>query len=216
MRLRLPLLLVVVILVTSPEGLNYGRPHAASPEGLDYGRPAAPRGRVVAVGDVHGAADAFAAILQRAELIDRQQKWIGGNAILVQTGDVTDRGPGVRAALDLLMALEPQAAAAGGRVHALLGNHEIMNMLGETRDVTPEIFASFGGEPAYREAFGPAGRYGRWLRAKSPLVRVNDSLFMHAGINPDVTTASIDELNAEVRQLIARWDEGVRSLEEKQ
>ena len=54
-----------------------------------------------------------------------------------------DRGTDVRAALDLLMKLEPQAAAAGGRVHALMGNHEAMNLLGETRDATPEIFATF-------------------------------------------------------------------------
>lgn len=171
--------------------------------------------RVVAVGDVHGAYDAFVAILQRAGLIDTQQKWIGGKAVLVQTGDVTDRGPGVRAALDLLMALEQQAAAARGRVHVLLGNHEIMNMLGETRDVTPEIFASFGGEAAYREAFKPGGRYGKWLRTKSPIARVENSLFMHAGINPDVTIESIDSLNAEVRRLVAQWDEGVRSLEDQ-
>jgi hypothetical protein len=54
-----------------------------------------------------------------------------------------DRGAGTRAVLDLLMALEPQARSAGGRAVALLGNHEAMNLIGETRDVTPEIFATF-------------------------------------------------------------------------
>lgn len=99
--------------------------------------------RIVAVGDVHGSAGGLSTILQKASLIDAQQKWIGGNAVLVQTGDVTDRGTDVKAALDLLMALEPQAAAAGGRVHALMGNHEAMNLLGETRDATPDIFRTF-------------------------------------------------------------------------
>ena len=45
--------------------------------------------------------------------------------------------------MDLLMALEPQAKDAGGRAFALLGNHEVMNLIGETRDVTREIFATF-------------------------------------------------------------------------
>ena len=128
-------------------------------------------GRVVAVGDVHGAGDELAAILEKAGLVDARRTWIGGNATLVQTGDVTDRGTGMRAALDLLMALEEQARKAGGRVHAVLGNHEVMNMVGELRDATPEIFETFGGEAAMREAFSPRGRYGRWLRGKRVMLQ---------------------------------------------
>src|SRR6185295_5251865 len=70
---------------------------------------AQPAVRIVAVADVHGDGDAFAAILQAAGLIDGSKKWSGGGARLVQTGDVLDRGPKVREALDLLMQLEPQA-----------------------------------------------------------------------------------------------------------
>lgn len=110
-------------------------------------------GRVVAVGDIHGDADAFAGILQSAGVIDEQRRWIGGRTTLVQTGDFTDRGPQVRDVMDLLMSLEKQAAAAGGRVLALLGNHEAMNIMGEVRDATPAIFASFadGESEARRE-----------------------------------------------------------------
>lgn len=171
--------------------------------------------RVVAIGDVHGGFEPFVAILERTGLIDPQRKWAGGSAVFVQTGDLTDRGSGVKDVLDLVMALEQQAPAAGGKVHSLLGNHEIMNLLGETRDVSPETLAAFGGEPAYRDAFGPSGVYGKWLRGKSAVVKVDDSMFMHAGINPDATTESIDALNNTVRGLIARWDEGARSLLEK-
>jgi len=104
---------------------------------------AAPTPRIVAVGDVHGAGDAFVSILQKTGLIDAQKRWAGGTAILVQTGDLLDRGQDVRQILDLLMALESQASAAGGRVHALLGNHEFMNLIGETRDVAPELYQRF-------------------------------------------------------------------------
>jgi hypothetical protein len=177
---------------------------------------AAAAARVVAIGDVHGGDAAFVAILQKTGIIDGNRQWAGGKAVLVQTGDVTDRGAGVRASLDLLMALERQAPKAGGRVRMALGNHEVMNMLGETRDVTPEIFASFGGERAYREAMGPKGHYGKWLRSHPAIIKIDDSVFMHAGINPDITTDSIDALNDHIRQQIDGWDRAVADLEREE
>jgi Calcineurin-like phosphoesterase len=98
---------------------------------------------VVAIGDVHGAFDDFVAILQRAGLIDKQNHWAGGKAVFVQTGDLIDRGPKPRQVMDLMMALEKEAPAAGGRVVGLLGNHEVMNLMGDLRYVTPENYASF-------------------------------------------------------------------------
>lgn len=120
--------------------------------------------RIVAIGDVHGAAQRFGAILQRAGLVDAGDRWIGGTATLVQTGDLTDRGAGVRAVLDRMMALEPQAAAAGGRVIVVLGNHEVMTMIGDTRDATPEIFRSFAddrSESRREKAFEAAAKLNR-------------------------------------------------------
>ena len=99
--------------------------------------------RIIAIGDIHGSLDGFTAILKKTGLIDGKQSWAGGRTQLLQTGDYTDRGEGTRAVMDLLMALEPQAKSAGGRVVVLLGNHEVMNLIGETRDVTREIFATF-------------------------------------------------------------------------
>ena len=99
--------------------------------------------RLVAIGDIHGSIDGFKSILKVTGLADGNGKWTGGRTQLIQTGDYTDRGEGTRAVLDLLMALEDQAKAAGGRAFALLGNHEVMNLIGETRDVTREIFATF-------------------------------------------------------------------------
>lgn len=99
--------------------------------------------RIVAIGDIHGSIDGLTSILRTAGLIDGNNKWSGGRTQLVQTGDYMDRGQDTRAVLDLLMALEPQARDAGGRALALLGNHEVMNLIGETRDVTREIYATF-------------------------------------------------------------------------
>src|SRR3954454_15567465 len=111
--------------------------------------------RVVAVGDVHGDYTDFVSVLRAARLIDDKGKWIGGKAHLVQTGDVVDRGADLRKVLDLLMSLEKQAAKAGGQVHALIGNHEAMNLYGDLRYTTPGEFAAFrtGQSEEVRAAF---------------------------------------------------------------
>ena len=99
--------------------------------------------RIVAVGDVHGAYAPFVRILRAAGLIDEDRRWIGGAAVLVQTGDIVDRGPDSRLTLDLLRRLEGEAAAAGGRVLALLGNHEVLWMYGDTRYASAEEYEAF-------------------------------------------------------------------------
>lgn len=208
--------------------------------------------RIVAIGDIHGAVSEFTSILKLAGLTGENGRWSGGKATLLQTGDYMDRGEGTRAVLDLLMALEPQAKAAGGRALALLGNHEVMNLIGDTRDVTPEIFATFAdarsdarrqeawaqyaalaaartvageavppvyaqtreawltthpaGYVEYREALGPRGKYGEWLRAKPMITQLNGSIFMHAGFAPDTAPAKIEEMNDRVRDEVRRLD----------
>ena len=105
--------------------------------------------RVVAVGDLHGDFDRFVYILAHPQvhLIDEDLHWAGGKTHLVQLGDVMDRGPRAKDILDLLMRLEGEAAAAGGAVHMLLGNHEEMNLTGISLDypgyVTVEQFVAF-------------------------------------------------------------------------
>ena len=99
--------------------------------------------RVVAIGDVHGAYAQFVRILRAAGLIDRRERWIGGRARLVQTGDVLDRGVESRKTIDLLRKLERDAADDGGRVHALLGNHEFMRLVGDWRYVSAGELKAF-------------------------------------------------------------------------
>ncbi len=118
-------------------------------------------GRVVAIGDVHGAGDGLRAILRETGLIDGERGWSGGTATLVQTGDFTDRGPQVREIMELLMRLEDEAPDDGGEVRVLLGNHEAMNMMGDVRDVTPAIFAAFASEDAERRRDDAYRQYTR-------------------------------------------------------
>lgn len=221
--------------------------------------PSSPR--LVAVGDIHGSIEGLTAILAKAGLTGDDGKWAGGAATFMQTGDFMDRGDNVRAVMDRLMALETEAKPAGGMALALLGNHEVMNLIGFTRDATPAIFATFadaqsearrdrewdryskmssvirvrGEAPAavylqtreqwmtahpvgyieYREALGPGGTYGRWLRGKPMVVKVGGSIFLHAGINPAHAPRSLDDLNERLKSEIARVDTFMAKLVEK-
>jgi hypothetical protein len=184
--------------------------------------------RIVAVGDVHGAYDRFVEILRAASVIDERLRWTGGRTHLVQLGDVVDRGPDSLKALDLLDALQREAQRAGGAVHQLLGNHEVMRMLGDLRYTVPGEYAAFTsskstevrdayverakatGDPVatppvlgfveLRIAFGQNGRYGKLLRSLDAVVRINGIVFVHGGISPAVAELSCDAVNETVHR----------------
>ena len=99
--------------------------------------------RVVAIADIHGAYDAMVATLKNAGVVDPELNWSGDGSHLVIVGDILDRGAGSRDAMDLLMELEIQAEAAGGKVHVLIGNHEAMNLIGDLRYVAKSEFAAY-------------------------------------------------------------------------
>ncbi|HEY3204887.1 MAG TPA: metallophosphoesterase [Thermoanaerobaculia bacterium] len=111
---------------------------------------------IVAVGDVHGDLAALKTILVEAGVLDASGAWVGGETVLVQVGDLIDRGPSMRGTLDFVMALEQAAPKHGGRVVSVLGNHEIMNITGDLRYVAPANYAEFadaGSEKRRAEAW---------------------------------------------------------------
>lgn len=103
----------------------------------------APPQRIVAVGDLHGDYSAWIDIARDAGLVDASNKWSGGRTVLVQTGDITDRGPDSLKIIRHLQQLDGEAKRAGGRVIVLLGNHEAMQVTGDFRYVTPGEYAAF-------------------------------------------------------------------------
>lgn len=113
--------------------------------------------RIVAISDPHGAYDAMVRTLANADVIDADRNWSGGETHLVITGDLMDRGADSRKIMDLVMQLEEQSVADGGMVHLLLGNHEVMNLVGDLRYVAPDEYAAFADDesPEERE---------RWFR----------------------------------------------------
>lgn len=102
--------------------------------------------RIVAIGDVHGDYAAYLGALQGAGLVDRRGRWIGGEAHLVQTGDIPDRGPDTRRIIAHLATLSREAQKHGGRVHHLLGNHEAMNVYGDLHYVVEGEYTAFAGK----------------------------------------------------------------------
>jgi len=124
--------------------------------------------RIVAIGDLEGAYEKYLDMLRTAELIDAEGDWIGGRAHLVQLGDIPDRGPNSRAIMDHLMRLERQAQRAGGRVHALIGNHEAMNIEGDLRYVHPGEYAAFATRNSARVRDQVYRNYIDQLRSNPP------------------------------------------------
>ncbi|MGE0402898.1 MAG: metallophosphoesterase, partial [Kofleriaceae bacterium] len=147
--------------------------------------------RLVAIGDLHGDLAATRSAFKAAGAIDDADNWIGGGLVVVQTGDVLDRGDDEQAILDLLFALEGKAKAAGGELIFLNGNHELMNAAGDFRYVTRGSRDAFGGRMA---ALGPGGAYAKKLAQHDVVAIVGDTVFSHAGpVGPFAT--QLDEIN---------------------
>ena len=160
--------------------------------------------RIVAVGDVHGDFDQFVKTLRAAEVVDGQDKWIAGKTHLVQLGDILGRGTESRQVLNLMMRLEGQAAAAGGVVHALIGNHEAMVLQDDWRYVQPDDQKAYGGVEEFRNAMSATGKYGQWIRKHNTAIKINDVVFVHAGITPSFGLLSLAQINKTIREELAK------------
>jgi len=160
--------------------------------------------RVFAVSDIHGEYDALERLLVNAGVVDQDLKWSWGDGHLVILGDVFDRGGQVTECLWLIHRLEREARESGGRVHFLLGNHEVMVLQGDLRYVNPRYLDGIAEQTGihYDDLFGPAMELGQWLRTKHLAIRLNEILFVHGGMSPEVVTRDLDikEINAQGRE----------------
>ncbi|HEY5938654.1 MAG TPA: metallophosphoesterase [Kofleriaceae bacterium] len=169
--------------------------------------------RLVAIGDLHGDLAATRAALRTAGAIDAKDRWVGGALVVVQTGDVLDRGDDEQAILDLVAKLELEAKAAGGAFIMLLGNHELMNGAGDLRYVTAGGMSDFDDVPdldttKWQEiperarkrmaALAPGGPYARKLATHNVIAIVGDTIFSHAGVLGDWVT-QVDAVNQSSR-----------------
>jgi len=161
---------MALVVGLAPTPLAFGASSRWEWEGVD---------RIVALGDVHGRYDQLTSILQGTGLVDDQLRWTGEKDHLVLCGDLVDRGPDDRAVMDLARRLQKEADSAGGRVHVVLGNHEVMNLTRDFRYVRPQGYAAFAADERSDE------RQDAW--------RAYEKTFSGRGIETAQLQAAFDE-----------------------
>lgn len=116
-----------------------------------------------------------------AKIIDDKGAWVGGTDILVQTGDIVDRGTYALDIYEMMQRLRSEAYFEGGKVVSVLGNHEVMNALGDWRYVSQPDIKRFGGTQKRQDTMSSEGWLGQeWLANYSVTARVPLSPFAGA------------------------------------
>jgi len=179
------------------------------------------------IGDIHGQYEKLVGLLRGAGLVDSNLAWAGGAARLWLMGDFFDRGPGAIAAVDLVMRLQAEAAAAGGQVASLIGNHEPLILSAQRFGDQPtgwggtfrDDWLRNGGDEAVLAELTPARV--AWLTSLPAMALVDDLLLIHAD-SPMYTSygATITEVNQSFRALLqsddmAVWDRLLEQFSER-
>ncbi len=176
--------------------------------------------RIIAIGDLHGDLDASRKVFRLAGITDQDDHWIAGTLVVVQTGDQLDRGDQEQALLEFLDRLQDESAQAGGALHLLNGNHELMNTRLDLRYVTEGGFIDFQDavdvaaedtllaqyEPAQRArvaAFRPGGPWALMLAKRNCVLVIGDNVFAHGGVLPGHLEIGLEKLNNEIRLWLA-------------
>ena len=158
--------------------------------------------QIMVIGDIHGGYDSLLVFLRNNKVIDPKLNWAWGKGHLVFLGDIFDRGDKVTEALWLIYRLDGQAAAAGGAVHLILGNHEIMVMNHDETYVADKYrLMSEKINISYGNLFSHQTILGQWLRSKNTILKINDHLFVHAGLSFDFVEVgcTMQDINKHVR-----------------
>jgi len=178
--------------------------------------------RILAISDIHGEYGSFVSYLKNAGVINDALEWVWGDGHLVVLGDVFDRGPRHTECLWLIYELERQAAQTGGRVHLVLGNHELMVLRGDNRYVNQRYLDGIVKKTRikHEDLYGPDTELGQWLRTKNAVVKINDVIFVHGGLSPDIlkhgwTLAEINDFarsSLDLRSSQLAFDESAKLL----
>jgi hypothetical protein len=176
--------------------------------------------KIIVISDIEGNFDAFSSFLLNNKVIDNNYNWIFGNGHLLLNGDFVDRGKNVTQVLWLIYKLENQADKQGGKVHYILGNHEIMNFQGNAnynkkkyKRVAQLISKNDSINVATKFMYSDKTELGKWLRSKNVIEKIGNYLFVHAGISPEILkySVSISDINRIARD---NWDKNLYDEEE--
>ncbi|WP_431293388.1 metallophosphoesterase [Pedobacter sp. P26] len=163
------------------------------------------------VSDIEGEFEGFRKLLVANKIINEKYEWTFGKGHLVICGDLFDRGLSVTESIWLIYKLEGLAKAAGGYVHTILGNHDIMNLSGDLRYVQPKYMESakiLGVD--YLSLYGVDSELGKWLRTKNTIEKIGDNLCMHAGVSPVINSLGLSV--ADINKLCRPYYDKVKVL----
>lgn len=159
--------------------------------------------KILAISDIESNYKTFRDFLINSKVIDQELNWTFGKNHLVLVGDFIDRSYFTTQVLWFIYKLEQDAKLNGGKVHYILGNHEIMNMQGDHRYAKTKYnyIASILGKKQF-ELYDKNSLIGRWLESKNTIELINGNLFVHGGISPEFeqNKLNIDELNQLIRE----------------
>lgn len=167
--------------------------------------------KLIAISDIEGNFNGFSSFLQANAVIDSSFNWIFGNGHLVLVGDFVDRGNNVLPVLWLIYKLEQEAQLAGGAVHFILGNHEIMNIHGNFKyakhkyhSIAQIIGKKEDNRSNNKTLFSANAELGKWMRSKNIIEKIGDYIFVHGGLSPEILPydISIPEMNVLLRENI--------------
>lgn len=165
--------------------------------------------KLLAISDIEGNFDGFYSFLMANGVMDKQYRWTFGKGHLVLDGDFVDRGKNTTQVLWLIYRLEQEAEKAGGKVHYILGNHEIMNLYGDVSycdfkymEAAKRIAGTTRWDQGLRRLFSADSELGKWLRTKNVAEKIGPYLFVHAGLNTKHVDEklSFSEMNAIARK----------------
>lgn len=158
--------------------------------------------KIAAISDIHGQYDVMIKLFTENGIIDENLNWTFGEGHLVITGDIFDRGDQVTEILWFVYKLEAEAEKAGGKIHMLLGNHEIMILNGDIRYIHKKYrYASAITKQMYTSLFDKNSVLGDWIRSKPVTISINEIVFLHAGFSKDLIdkNISIEDINYSFR-----------------
>lgn len=176
--------------------------------------------KIVALSDIEGNFDGFSSFLMANKIIDADYNWTFSNGHLVLNGDFVDRGNNVVPVLWLIYKLEKQAESQGGKVHYILGNHEIMNFQGKWSYNDRRYIKSAktlskenDWDKAVRFMYSDKTELGKWLRSKNVMKKIGNYIFVHAGLSPEILKykVSVADINRIARD---NWDKDLYDVEE--
>jgi hypothetical protein len=186
--------------------------------------------RIVIIGDIHGDIRRFKDILIDAKVINKNIEWIAEpkNTIVVQMGDQVDSinrdslldNWEVLPDVEMIFftnLLNKIAMSKGGKVISLIGNHELMNIIGNYSYVSQKSLDD-NIKKRY-ELFKPGGTLSSILGHRPIVIKIGQLLFCHAGLTIEHLNI-LTKYNKDISYINTVWKNFVKNntvfLEDKE